>query len=229
MIKGQAKDIDAWFGQRWGKFTASCNYKLLVGGSGSAIFGGGAWTYIKEKALEMCTVMHERPELDEVKSLLWGKVHEYPAYEWYVNYTKNTSMIYLGEEHPLFLEYEPLAKESGGSPDVINLTNDAKITKGVEIKCPKNSMLHFDRLLWTSQWDLKENYISCYTQIQNLLMITGADHWDFVSFDDRQRKYADKGKIIEVKPDRKFQDNLDLRLRMAVKYKYEELEKRMNR
>jgi hypothetical protein len=228
MIKGQAENIDEWFQKRWGKFTASTNYKLLIGGAGSSMFGPGAMTYIKEKALEMCSSMNERPELDEVKSILWGNAHEYPAYEWYVNQTRNTSMIYLGQDNPLYLEYEPLAKESGGSPDIISITSDAKVNRGAEIKCPKTQMLHFDRLLWTSQWDILQHYPSCYCQIQNLLMITGADAWDFVSFDDRIRKYEKKGKIIEVKPDKKFQDNLDLRLRMAIKKKYEELEKRMN-
>lgn len=220
--------IDLWFIQRWTKFTASENNKLLTGGSKGEMFGSGAMTYIKTKALEMSTVMHERPELEEVKSLLWGKVYEYPAYEWYVNETKNYSMKYLGTETPLFLEYEPLANESGGSPDVINLNNDAKIDAGAEIKCPKVSLYHFDRLIWKDQWDLKENYIQVYSQIQNLLMITGAEFWDFVSFDDRQSLKSKKGKIISVKPDKKFQDNLDIRIRAAIKEKYKIFDRHMN-
>ncbi len=89
-------------------------------------------------------------------------------------------------------------------------------------------MYHFDRLLWRSQWDLKENYLSCYTQIQHLMMITGAKTWDFWSFDERQRIRANKGKIIEVKPDPKFQNNLEARINMAIKEKYAVMSKHFN-
>lgn len=219
--------VDRWYMERWTKFTASENYKLLVPGATSA-FGAGAMTYIKTKALEMSTNMQEKPELEEVKSLLWGKVYEYPAYEWYIKYTRNYDMKYLGTETPLFLEDESIPNESGGSPDTICLSSDSKVIAGAEIKCPKNSMYHFERLKWKNQWDVKENYIQCYTQIQNLIKITGATVWPFVSFDDRQRSFEKKGKIIEVFPDKKFIDNLDLRIRMAVKEKYRIFDEHMN-
>lgn len=220
-------DIDQWFLARWGKFTASENYKLIVA-NGTSVFGSGAMTYIKTKALEMCTRLEERPELEEVKSLRHGKMYEYPAYQAFVKATGLYHMKYLGTEMPLFLEYEPLANESGGSPDVISLTSDAKVDALAEIKCPKNPMYHFERLKWKSQWDVKESYLPCYCQIQNLLLITGAELGFFVSFDDRQVNQAKKSKIIEVKPDKKFQDNLDLRLRMAIKEKYKVFDEHMN-
>lgn len=223
----QMDPVDRWMTERWTKFTASENYKLLVPGAKS-VFGPGAMTYIKTKALEMSTQMQERPEMEEVKSLLWGKVHELPAYEWYIKTTGNYSMKYLGTENPLFLEDESIPNESGGSPDTVELSSDAKVVAGAEIKCPKNSMNHFDRFKWKSQWDVKENYIQCYSQIQNLIKITGAPKWDFVSFDDRQRKFEKKGVIIEVMPDKKFIDNLDLRIRMAVKEKYKVFDEYMN-
>ena len=221
--------IDKWHMARWTKFTASEIYKLLTGGKKPGeVFGEGAMTYIKTKALEMATEIQERPELEEVKSLLWGKVHEYPSYEWYINHTKNYSVKYLGNETPLFLEYEAIPKEAGGSPDFISLTEAASIDLGVEAKCPKNSMYHFDRLKWSSQWDIKQYYPSCYAQMQKLLMITGAPQWEFLSFDDRFREYKNKGKIITVKPDRQFQDNLHLRITMAVKEKYRIFNEHMN-
>jgi hypothetical protein len=172
--------------------------------------------------------MWSRPELDEVESLLHGKVHEYPAYQALVRHTGYDELIYLGEERPLFLEYEALEGESGGSPDSISLTDDAKVDIVAEIKCPKNPMYHFKRIFWKDQWDVKEKYIQAYTQIQNLLLITGAPLGLFVSFDDRQRAVNKKIKVIEVKPDKKFQDNLDIRLRMAVKEKYRLYEQFMN-
>lgn len=220
-------DLDTWFVQRWTKFTSSEKYKLLVSGNKGQIFGDGAMTYIKTKALEMSTVMWERPELEEVKSLLWGKAYEYPAYEWYVKETKNYSMVYLGTETPLFITDDEMPKESGGSPDGL-LLGETKIVAGLETKCPKNSMYHFDRLIWKDQWDLKANYIQCYTQIQDLLRITEADVWHFLSFDDRQANPKKKGKIIEVFPDKKFQDNLVLRTRLAVEEKYKIYQRHMN-
>ncbi len=220
-------DLDQWHLQRWSRFTASENYKLLVG-NGKDMFGGGAYTYIKEKVLQMTTHFWDRPELDEVKALLHGKMYEYPAYKATVQATGYNNLIYLGEDTPLFLEYEPLAKDSGGSPDSLALNSDATVDIVAEFKCPKNPMLHFERLKWDSQWDIKENYMSCYCQIQNLMMITNARLGLFVSFDDRQIRHEKKAKIIEVMPDKKFQDNLDLRLRMAIKEKYRIYDEYMN-
>lgn len=155
-----------------------------------------------------------------VESLLHGKLYEYPAYAELKRVTGLHNLVYLGEENPLFLEYEPLAKDSGGSPDCIILSDSATVEVVGEIKCPSNPMYHFERLKWKTQWDLKEGYSSCYCQLQNLMMISGAELGLFISYDDRQIKQDKKSKIIEVKTDRKFQDNLDLRLRMAVKEKY---------
>lgn len=216
-------NVDKWFSDRWGKFTASCNYKLLSTGASGRLFGTGANSYIEEKAMEMTTNMWERPGLDQVESLLHGRVHEYPAYLYYLKATGNNSLIYMGDENPIFLDYEPLKGESGGTPDCGDINDKFQIDIGAEIKCPKNPIEHFRRLKWKDQWDVRENYISCYSQIQNLMMITGALQWDFISYDDRQVAYKNKGKIIEVKPDIKFQDNLDMRIRLAIKEKYKVL------
>lgn len=221
-----AEDLDQWHLQRWGKFTASENYKLLTNGT-SSMFSAGGMTYIKEKVLQKTTHMWERPELEEVKSLLHGKMYEYPAWQALVKQT-GYPLHYLGEEHPLFLEYEALKGESGGSPDSISLTENSEVDIVAEIKCPKNPMYHFDRLKWKTQWDLKEGYLSCYCQIQNLMMISGARLGLFCSFDDRQIRPEKKTKIIEVHTDTKFQDNLDIRLRMAVKEKNRIYEEYMN-
>jgi hypothetical protein len=56
--------------------------------------------------------------------------------------------------------------------------------------------------------------------MQNLMLITGAMGCDFISYDERQLSHSKKIKIIEVKPDRKFIDNLELRINLAVKEKY---------
>jgi len=223
----QGIDVDQWFIQRWTKFTSSEKHKLLSSGDYAGVFGPGAVTYIKTKALEMSTVMHESPALEEAKSLRRGKVHELPAYERYIKATKNYSIKFLGTQNPLFITDNLMPTESGGSPDGL-LLGTSKVDAGLETKCPKTSMYHFDRLLWKDQWDLKENYLMCYTQIQDLLRITEADVWHFLSFDDRQANPKKKGKIIEVFPDKKFQDNLVLRTQIAVKEKYKIFERHMN-
>lgn len=211
---------DKWFLERWTKFTASENYKLLLNGTVGNVFGEGAYNYIKKKAFEMASVMWERPELEEAKALRHGGIYEFPAFQAYVNASKNYSMTYLGSDTPLFIPDPTMIKESGGSPDAVNYDSGMKIDAGAEIKCPWNPMVHWERLKWKDQWDIKGNYMLCYTQIQNLMMITGAQIWQFISFDERMKIKRLQVKIIDVLPDKKFQDNLHFRLIRAVEEKY---------
>lgn len=220
MFKKDDQRVEKWFQQRWGKLTASENYKLLGNDRKGNVFGDTAWSYIEEKAMQMCTVMWEKPSLEGVESLLHGGMYEYPAYKEYVRVT-GYDMIYLGSENPLFLDDEQLMGESGGSPDTIMLNNNSEILRIAEIKCPKNPMNHFRRLKWKDQWDIKENYPQAYCQIQNLLKISPQTPvCDFVSFDERMKNPALKIKIIPVYPDKKFQDNLHLRIVKAIEEKY---------
>jgi hypothetical protein len=212
--------VDRWHLDRWTRFTSSENYKLLTPAKPNQLWSSGGMTYIEQKAVNSVTRMEERPEMEEVKSLLWGKAHEYAAYEAYIQVTRNYSMQYTGTDNPMFLVYEVMPEESGGTPDAVSINSGNKVEVGCEIKCPKNSIEHFRRLKWTSQWDVKEGYPLVYTQIQHLMMITGAPEWHFTSFDDRQLYRKNKTKIIEIKPDHKFMDNLEVKLRMAVKEKY---------
>jgi hypothetical protein len=220
---------EEWFLQRRAKLTCSENFKLLPTSNQSKdkVWSATAMTYIEMKAIEMATSMWERPEMDSVESLLHGKVYEYPAYERYVKETKNYSMVYMGTEAPMFIPHPSMEEESGGTPDVANITDAGSIDYLGEIKCPSNPAYHFRRLRWKDQYDIKENYLSCYTQMQNLMLITGAMGCDFVSYDERQLAHSKKIKIIEVKPDRKFIDNLELRIHLAVKEKYKILSAHM--
>jgi hypothetical protein len=211
---------DKWFLKRHGRFTASEIGKLLSKGTGTNMFGTGAWTYIKQKAIEKMTVLWERPELDEVKSLLHGKVHEQPAYEMYKRVTNNNSMRYFGSETPLFLEHN---EDSGGSPDGLMGEGD-RIYCGLELKCPKNSHIHWDYFKMKDQWDLRAYNIDNYAQVQFLLLITNADEFHFFSFDDRFIDIKKKFKLIPVLPDKKFQDNLTIRIQMAVKHRNQIIE-----
>lgn len=226
--------IDQWLAKRREKFTSSEGWKLLPTSKQpkDQLWSGTASTYIEGKVIELTTKFYERPELDEVESLRHGKVHEFPAYERYIKETKNYSMSYLGDETPTFIPCKQMPEESGGTPDVANIVEDGseglvKIDYGAEIKSAYNPAYHFRRLKWRTMWDVKEGYPSCYCQIQDLIRITGAFGWDFISYDERQLSKKSQMIIIEVKPDRKFIDNLELRIRLAVKEKYKILSAHM--
>lgn len=212
------KEFDEWLLKRRGRFTSSENYRLI--GTPSAFNG-----YVEEKTIELCTAQWERPELEFVSSLLWGKVYEEPAATRYMEETGNTSMTYIGREQPIFYTDKTMPDECGGSPDMANINHLGTIDYLVEIKCPRTPSYHFKRLAWTSQWDIKENYIQCYTQMQDLMRVTGALGCDFVSYDERQLAKSKRIKIIEVKPDMKFINNLEIKLHTAIREKYKLLSK----
>jgi hypothetical protein len=215
---------DQWWNDRWEKFTASEIGKLMVGGKGE-MFGEGAKTYIRQKAIEHLTVMWEKPYLEYLKPLLHGKAHEYPAFAFYKEITRNYSMRYFGTDDPLYLSYDD---ESGGSPDGI-MGEETDVHLLLELKCPINSSVHMDYLQMDSQFDLQVYNGLYYAQTQFSLMYTKASCAHFFSFDDRYKNPKLKGKIIEVLPDKKFQDNLDIRLKMAVKEKYRIVEELMSK
>lgn len=223
-----SKRVDEWHMRRWARFTASEDYKLFAPSKGSEMFGTGAWTYIKQKALEMTTVMQERPEVEEAKSILHGRAQQYAAHEAYVEYTKNYDLTHFGDENPVFIPYLPLAEEAGGSPDSGIVTLQGSITMGAEFKNPKNPINHFDRLDWKDQFDVRDNYPLAYAQCKKLMMCTDAKQWDFVSFDDRQVVKSKRIKVIPIylDVDKSFQNNLEVRLRCAIKEKYRLISKK---
>lgn len=214
-MKNSLDKIDVWHEQRYGKFTASMIYKLLTKSKDNSYFSVGAMSYIEEKAIETMTVMYERPELESVESLIHGKTYEEHAYHEYIKVTKNYNMRHFGSESPLFLD---LNEYSGGSPDGI-MGEGENIYIGMEIKCPLNSKNHFKYLKFKTQWDLKESRIEYYSQIQFLLMITNAEYFHFVSYDERFRDEKLRIKVIDVYPDSNFQNNIEAKLLMAQKEK----------
>lgn len=216
---------DKWFADRYAKFTASEIHKLLAKGTGSEMFGAGAKTYIKKKAIEKETTFWENPKLEFVKPLLWGKRYEEPAFHHYVRMTGYKDMRYMGTEAPLFLTYN---EDSGGSPDGIMGVRDV-IHLGLELKCPMDSAVHWDYLGLKDQYDLKGYIIEYYAQIQFLLMITKARMFHFASFDERYKDFRKRMHIIEVVPEKAFQANLDIRIRQAAKDRDKLIEEKNNR
>lgn len=219
--KNNTDKLDLWRQQKRGKFSASMSFKLMSKGKSGEMFGDGAWTYIKTTALEMVTKVwdNESSKGDQIEPMLHGKVHEYPAFVHYVQETKNFKTRYFGDETPLFIPYPKAPEEFGCSPDGGYFIEDG-ISTGVEIKCPYDSMYHFQRLKWKDQWDILKEYPACYAQIQTSLMCTGADVWDFVSYDERQIMKKYRIKIIPVLPDINYQNNMEVRIKQAIKEKY---------
>lgn len=203
--------VDRWHTERHSRFTASVIYKLLGTGSDGRGFSTTAMSYIEEKAIEEMTVLYERPELEFVESLMHGKYYEEESYHAYVSTSKNYSMRHFGGENPVFLNYN---EYSGGSPDGL-MGEGEKVHWIWEGKCPQNPKNHYLYCKMNDQWDLKEKRPQYYAQIQFLLMTTNADGADFSSFDNRFKNKDKQIKIIKVLPDQRFQNNLDIRLKLA--------------
>jgi hypothetical protein len=216
---------DKWLEERRGKFSSSEIGKLLIGDKKGGMFGETSMSYIKLKAIETLTVMWEQPSLEYLKPLLHGKAHELPAFNYYQKITGNYSMRYFGTDEPLYLAYN---EDSGGSPDGI-MGEEEVIHWLLELKCPINSSIHFDYLQMDNQYQLKDYNLQYYAQFQHLLMIGAIPGGHFFSFDDRYKNPKLKGKIIEILPDKKFQDNLDIRIQMATKEKYRIIEELLNK
>lgn len=206
----QIDKVDEWHMQRRGKFTASEVYKLLTP-SADGMFSAGGLTYIREKAVEEMTHYYERPKLEYVEPLIHGKQQEANAYNEYLSVTKNYSMVHFGDNAPLFLDYNDY---SGGSPDGI-MGEGEIVYWGLEIKSPFDPNNHAKYLKYKDQWDLKAGKKEYYAQIQFLLMITKAEGWHFCSFDERWKNSINRLKVIEIKHDKKFQDNLQMKLMAA--------------
>ncbi len=209
----QLDPIDLWHLMRYKKFTASMISRLNTPGSSLSGFDSFGKSYIEDKVIQRLRPLTQRPELEYVESLMNGRQYEQHAHEWYVSETKNYNMKHFGESNPVFLEFNDY---SGGSPDGL-MGEGEKIYLGSEYKCPSNPKNHYKYCGWKTQFDLKEGRKEYYGQCQFLLMITKADEWHWVSYDESFYNVKKRGKIIEVKPDRKYQDNLEIRLINAEK------------
>ena len=215
---------DKWLLKRYGKFTASVIHKLLLPGKDGAVFSAGGMTYIEERAVETMTTLYDRPELEFVEALIHGKAFEETAFDEYVRVSKNYNMKYFGTEDPVYIEHNAY---SGGSPDGL-MGEGENIYLGLELKSPKNPSVHFKYLQFKDQWDLKEKRKEYYAQIQFLMLITGAPEFHFASFDERFINPKLRLKIIPVYTDKKFQDNLEIRIAMAQKEKLRIIERLQN-
>lgn len=127
-------------------------------------------------------------ELGPFKQLEWGKENE-PA-------ARTAYSFMTGEVvHEIPFIYADQTMRCGISPD--GIVNDA----GLEIKCPFTSMVHCDTLVNDA---IKDEY---FLQMQFSMFVTGAQYWEFMSYDPRMPAHL-MTKIIRVNRCEKTQEKI---------------------
>lgn len=111
----------------------------------------------------------------DAPALRWGRHYEEQARSIYIMETDISAGWNLRESG--FWLHDDIARV-GGSPDGIWQDVMGRVLGGVEIKCPYNPLVHWKYCRWglpvDHQW-----------QVFFLMWLTGADFWDFVSYDPR--------------------------------------------
>jgi hypothetical protein len=153
-----------WHQWHAGKITASKFLAVQTVGNGQP-WGAPALAYAEQLAIEIIT--GEPGEPVEARALSWGRDHEPIAREEY------TARTLHHVEHPRRVYYRP-GTLIGGTPDGL-----CKPNGGMEIKCPHTRAAHF-RTIFSGQ--MPKEHIP---QVMGYMWLTGADWWDFVSFDPR--------------------------------------------
>lgn len=127
-------------------------------------------------------------ELGPFKQIEWGKENEPRARE---SYSFMTGEVV----HEVPFIYADQSMRCGISPDGI-IGNG-----GLEIKCPFTSMVHCDTLVNDA---IKEEY---FLQMQFSMFVTGAQYWEFMSYDPRMPAHL-MTKIIKVNRCEKTQEKI---------------------
>lgn len=222
---GDTAAEDLWKLQKWAMFSAS-KIDVLNNGTDEALFGKGAMTYINGIAREGYTTFNDDENV-ETFSMKRGKMKEAEAFAHYWRFLGSPqNMEYFGGSNPYFEHYCP---DSGASPDALMWIDKAAklISWGAEIKCPKSDT-HWDYLEFKDQWDLKKAEPNYYGQCQFGMMTFKTDLWHWCSYNEYY-PVEDRMTIIEVKEDKVYQSNLAMRLKQAVKKKWEIVEQKKKR
>lgn len=210
---------ELWRQAKWGKFSASQEFHLMVPGKNGNVFSVGGETYIEGVALEGYTIFNDESTV-ETFAMRRGKMNEAIAYARLRDVLKFDGLEHYGGDNPVFDLY---TEDSGVSPDCKAIAKDGTVSFGAEIKCPGGKMhMHYLRHV-KDQFDLKKESEEYYTQVQKALLTYKCDVWLWSSYNE-YFPLKDQTHIIEVKPDKQFQQNLDIRIRMATKKKYEIIE-----
>jgi hypothetical protein len=209
---------EKWKMDKWGMFSASEIDCLLTGPRGktdTSLFGQGALTYIHKVARQAFTAFNEEDDNAMSYAMKMGKANEPLAFMEYVRLTGITMIEHYGGDNPVFIKH---CEHSGCSPDAVAKDKTGRASFGAEIKAPQGDA-HFDFLLNVKdQWDLKDWERKYYTQCQFSMMAHNCELWHWISwnefFPDRYKLH-----IIEIEPDKPFQEELQMRLDAAIKIK----------
>lgn len=212
---------EKWLQDKWGKFGASDMHKLWAKGVGTNMFGVGAMTHIKKIARQAYTMFNTQDSV-ETYAMKMGKVLEPQSFAYLFQILKLPEIEYYGSANPVFIPHHEsdFKADTGCSPDAIAKTTDGRISFGIELKNP-NGDTHWDYLTEiTDQKSLLKCCKDFYTQCQFSMACTNSDLWLWSSYNEF---YPDKDKalIIEVTPDEKFMEDLNLRILSAIKKKYD--------
>jgi hypothetical protein len=162
-----------WYAARRGRFTGSEVWKLMVDPrTKTEEVSATAMTYIREKLAETLTGI--TPDISSA-AMEWGTANEPLAI---ARYCDREGVEILPAD------FVPMGEYGGGSPD--GYIDPFAI---VEVKCPYNSAVHLDNLLFAASRpsvdDFKTQYREYYWQVQNNMLATGKPEAIFISFDPR--------------------------------------------
>ncbi len=168
-----------WLRARLGVITAS-NASAVIAKSGSMTRDGYMATLIGEIA----TGAPLEGNAPSGKAIDWGNENEPAARESYQFMTMNHV-----DEFPFVFSDD---MRCGCSPDGL-ITG---LGRGLEIKCPFNTRYHIELLV---DGRVKKEYMD---QVQYSMWVTGAQEWEFVSFDPRMK--SNILKIVTISRDEKY-------------------------
>lgn len=210
---------EAWKRAKWGRFSASQIFHLMVPGKKDEIFSTGGITYIEQVAREGYTLFNEE-ENAESFHMRMGKVREPASFARLRQILGFDGLEYYGGDNPVFDLY---TEDSGVSPDCKAILPDGTVSFGAELKNPTGKV-HMSYLRnIKDQNDLKKVSEEYYAQVQKAILTYRCDFWLWTSHNEFF-PFKDQMHIIEVKADRQYQDNMSIRIKIATKKKYEIIE-----
>lgn len=216
--------VTAWKRKKWGRYSASQIFHLMVPGKNGEIFSPGGITYIEKIAQEGYTEYNEEESVESY-AMKMGKLREPQSYEHLRGLLGFDGLEYYGGNNPVFDLY---SDDSGVSPDCKAMLPDGTVSFGAEMKNPTGKVHMFYLRNLKDQWDLKKISEEYYAQIQMAILKYKCDHWLWTSHNEFF-PFKDRMLLIEVKAEKQYQQNMDIRIKMATKKKYEIIEEMKNR
>lgn len=224
---------DQWKLDKWGKFSASEIWKLMVEGpvinkvSGEkAMFGDTANGYIERVARECYTIFNE-DENPTTYAMKMGIEREADGAGYYIRYLGLEGLSYYGVADSKFFPY---GQHAGISPDLVMWLDYGKMIAsfGAEGKNPTPAMhdWYLDNI--RDQKDLAKHCPESYAQCQFAMMGFNTNLWHWYSH-NLYFKGKERLLLIQVEADKNFQNSLSLRLKKAIKLKLERIENHKQR